>query len=196
MCATRRLRRFEEAVKWNNRVDFRIATCLVILLCGWAEAQLSDEECESYHELVTESDYETFVDDCFGKEVLGFMDGVAKKFHARLVGSQSMFNRLFKEAKRVKFQIFVENTDFMAISMPEVTHIEGIQIRNNKKLKAVRLPKAVAYNRAKVGPAAVTVDGNAVLDEQSYTQLKALCPYCDIFKPTRCAALEPVKSSD
>ncbi|WKX99882.1 hypothetical protein Q1695_014619 [Nippostrongylus brasiliensis] len=177
-------------------VDFRIATCLVILLCGWAEAQLSDEECESYHELVTESDYETFVDDCFGKEVLGFMDGVAKKFHARLVGSQSMFNRLFKEAKRVKFQIFVENTDFMSISMPEVTHIEGIQIRNNKKLKAVRLPKAVAYNRAKVGPAAVTVDGNAVLDEQSYTQLKALCPYCDIFKPTRCDALEPVQSSD
>lgn len=81
-------------------------------------------ECAQYHELRSSSDYDTFVDDCAGKEVFGFENGVAKKFHARLM-EEKMFNQLFKNAREIGFHIYVENTDFEELKLPKLEKLEG-----------------------------------------------------------------------
>lgn len=81
-------------------------------------------ECAHYHELRTPSDYDTFIDDCAGKEVLGFEDGVAKKFYAINV-DQASFNKLFANAKQIGFHIYVESTEFTDLKLLKLEKFDG-----------------------------------------------------------------------
>ncbi|EPB75865.1 hypothetical protein ANCCEY_05025 [Ancylostoma ceylanicum] len=176
----------------------RLVTCLVVLLCNKAAA-ISDDvitygsECANYHELRSLSDYGTFVEDCAGKKVLGFEAGVSNKFYASKL-TQEEFNGLFANAVKVSFFIYVENTKFVELKMPKLQElVGGLSIRNNQRLKTFHINRGHKFGRTVNGPTTVTVDGNPVLNQQSYAELRYLCDYCDIFEYTKCSALDPVQ---
>nr|CDJ83988.1 unnamed protein product [Haemonchus contortus] len=168
-----------------------LVTCFSALLCGYTHAFFSDQECASYPALVTDADYERFAEGCAGKEVLGFRRGVRQEFHAIRV-TEPMFNRLFARARRINFPIYVQNTRFRRLELPRLEYIPGLVIRNNPRLERFRILRRYQFDRNVFGPRVVTVDGNKMLDKESMDGLRYLCPYCDIFGWSRCAALEPV----
>ncbi|KIH65650.1 hypothetical protein ANCDUO_04027 [Ancylostoma duodenale] len=189
----------------------RLVTCLIVLLYNRAAA-LSDDgkdrhfphnflvlliaydlECANYHELRSLSDYGTFVEDCAGKKVLGFESGVSNKFFASKL-TEDEFNGLFANAVKVSFFIYIENTKFVELKMPKVRElVGGLSIRNNRLLKTFHINRAHKFVRTANGPTTVTVDGNPVLSQESYAELRHLCDYCDVFEYTKCSALDPVQ---
>ncbi|VDM65558.1 unnamed protein product [Strongylus vulgaris] len=177
------------------QVDNRLFPCILLLLCGRAAA-LSDEECANYHELRSLSDYEIFVEDCSGKTVLGFDEGVSNKFYASNL-DQDGFNELFAKAEEVSFAIYIENTNFVDLKMPKLRKLKGgLSIRNNAQLKRFYINGGFSYDRSTTSPTTVTVDGNPVLSQESMDGLRQLCSFCDIFKWTKCSALEQVTEDD
>ncbi|KAK6031162.1 hypothetical protein OSTOST_02689, partial [Ostertagia ostertagi] len=178
------------------QINLRIIACCVLLFFVHVKAQLSDEECAAYHDMVTQADYETFVDDCAGKEVLGFDRGVSDDFHASFL-NEHMFNKVFANARRVSFHIYVQNTDFKEVRMSKLEYLNGgLTIRNNVNLKSFRIQRRWQFERTQAGPTTVTVDGNPMLDSDSMSDLRHLCPHCDIFPWTKCSALDPVEFSN
>uniref|UniRef100_A0A7I4YFS8 Receptor L-domain domain-containing protein n=2 Tax=Haemonchus contortus TaxID=6289 RepID=A0A7I4YFS8_HAECO len=169
------------------------ALCLVAyfsaLLCTYAHAFFTDQECASYPALVTDADYVRFAEGCAGKEVLGFK--FQQEFHAIRI-TEPLFNGLFANARRINFHIYVQNTEFRRLELPRVEYIPGLTIRNNALLEQFRILKRYQFDRTVFGPTVVTVDGNKMLDDESMGCLRYLCSYCDIFKWSKCSALEPV----
>ncbi|VDO73422.1 unnamed protein product [Heligmosomoides polygyrus] len=183
-------------INLHVQIRFRIVTCCFALLWGCAQALLSDEECAHYHELRTPSDYDTFIDDCAGKEVLGFEDGVAKKFYAINV-DQASFNKLFANAKQIGFHIYVESTEFTDLKLLKLEKFDGgLTIRDNTKLVSFRIRRGFQFSRIKDAPTSVTVDGNAKLNAVSMADLRYLCSYCDIFEWTKCSSVTEVNPSN
>ncbi|KAK6012432.1 hypothetical protein OSTOST_22422 [Ostertagia ostertagi] len=176
-------------------VDLRVITCCAVLFYSFARAQISDDECAAYHELHSASDYETFFEDCAGKEVLGFEEGVSNKFRARHMTEQ-MFNKVFVNARIIKFHIFVQNSEFEHLALPNLEELSGLTVRNNERLKSFRIRRRLQLDRKNDPPTTITVDGNRLLDAESMADLRHLCPYCDIFEWTKCSALEAVSPED
>ncbi|KAK6741889.1 hypothetical protein RB195_009638 [Necator americanus] len=174
------------------QVPYWVVTLLCVQLYNRAAA-LSDEECANYHELRTSSDYATFVEDCAGKAVLGFENGVSNKFFASKL-TQDDFNSLFENVVKASFKILIENTNFEQLKLPKLEELNGgLSIRNNKLLRTFQINKAHKFDRTINGPTVVTVDGNPVLGRESMDNLRHLCDYCDIFSWTKCSALDVVK---
>ncbi|KAK6060866.1 hypothetical protein COOONC_01474 [Cooperia oncophora] len=160
------------------------------------DAVLVSSECAAYHEIITDSDYETLVDDCAGKRVLAFGQDSSNEFHARMM-TEEMFNDLFSNARNISFHIFVLNTEFRHLQLPKLEYLNGgLTIRNNAQLKSFRIHRKYRFDRSEAGPETVTVDGNPMLDEKSMGDLRYLCPYCDIFEWTKCSALDPAEFRD
>ncbi|ETN80112.1 hypothetical protein NECAME_09384, partial [Necator americanus] len=181
-----------EQNKPKDEVPYWVVTLLCVQLYNRAAA-LSDEECANYHELRTSSDYATFVEDCAGKAVLGFENGVSNKFFASKL-TQDDFNSLFENVVKASFKILIENTNFEQLKLPKLEELNGgLSIRNNKLLRTFQINKAHKFDRTINGPTVVTVDGNPVLGRESMDNLRHLCDYCDIFSWTKCSALDVVK---
>ncbi|VDO06400.1 unnamed protein product [Haemonchus placei] len=96
--------------------------CFSALLCTYAHAFFTVQECASYPALVTDADYVRFAEGCAGKEVLGFK--VQQEFHAIRL-TEPLFNGLFANARRINFHIYVQNTEFRHIELPSVEYIPG-----------------------------------------------------------------------
>nr|CDJ95562.1 unnamed protein product [Haemonchus contortus] len=176
------------------QVSLRIIVFPVFLLFGPIEALLSDGDCAAYHELLTTSDYENFVDDCAGKEVLGF-ECSSQDFNAGML-SEQMFNKLFVNARRISFHIYVQNTGFEHLALPNLEFLGGLTIRNNIRLQTFQVGAGFQFDRTQVGPTVVTVDGNKMLNSESMAGLRHLCPFCDIFEWSKCSALDPAEFMD
>ncbi|XGW29626.1 hypothetical protein V3C99_009015, partial [Haemonchus contortus] len=168
-----------------------LVACFSALLCGYAHALFTDQECASYPALVTDADYVNFAEGCAGKEVLGFKETVQQEFHAIRI-TEPLFNNLFVNARRINFHIYVQNTEFIHLDLPKVEYIRGITIRNNAQLVRFSILRRYQFDRNVFGPTVVTVDGNRVLNQASMEGLRYLCSYCDIFKWSKCSAIEPV----